>query len=149
MTATFASDYSFGTTNELPVLPILETFFKTPLKRRGGMSSFDYDNADSNPSTVMCIELKTRRIKHDKYPTTIIGANKVAVAAANPDRVYWFCYKYEDGIWGIQYDKTLFGTFEHSDYSRGSRSDFHNQPQECYFIPIKKLQPIDAVALST
>ena len=100
---------------------------------------FDYDNLEEASTQTMFIELKSRRIPHNLYPTTIIGANKVATAEANPDRSYWFCYKYIDGIWGIKYDKALFATFERSDFSRGERSDYHNIPQECYFIPREHL----------
>jgi hypothetical protein len=136
----FASDLAYGTSNEVPTKSILESFFNTTLKQRGGYSVFDYDNVDEGQT--MFIELKSRRIPHNLYPTSIIGANKVWTASQNPDRTYWFCYKYTDGIWGIKYDRKLFETFDRSDFSRGERSDFHNHPQECYFIPREHLIPI-------
>jgi hypothetical protein len=139
---TFANDYQFGTSREEPTMPVLESFFKTPLKRRGGMAVFDFDNADLKSNNTIHIDLKSRRIRHDMYATAIIGANKVEVAAANPERVYWFIFKYIDGLYGIKYSKEKFDTFEHTDFSRNDRPDFHNNAQHCYFIPSAELIPI-------
>jgi hypothetical protein len=137
--ATFASDYSFGTAKEIPTMPLLESFFNTSLKCRGGYAVFDYDNEETKSNNVLHIDLKSRRIRHDQYATAIIGANKVEFAEKNPNRTYWFVFKYLDGLYGIKYTKELFDTFAHTDFSRGDRSDFHNTPQHCYFIPSDKL----------
>jgi len=98
-------------------------------------STFDYNNEAKN---VFC-DLKTRRIPHDMHLTAIIGANKVETARLNPQNKFFFIYKYSDGIFGIQYSKEKFDTFEHREYSRGDREDYHNTPQDCYFIPHKEL----------
>lgn len=137
MIPTLKNDLAYGTSNETTQQSTLETFFKTKLTRRGGFSTFDYDNGST-----LYVELKSRRIPHNKYPTAIIGANKVASARENPDKTYWFCYAYEDGVFGIQYDKDLFDTFSHNDYSRGDRVDYHNNSQHCYFIPCDRLQKL-------
>jgi len=135
--ATFKSDYSFGLQNERNASPKLNKFFNTNLIYRGGSCPFDYDNG----STIY-VELKSRRIRHNQYPTAIIGANKVEIASKNPDKDYWFCYQYEDGLYGLKYNKEKFDTFEHKDFSRGDRRDFHNRPQHCYFIPSSELLPL-------
>jgi len=106
------------------------------------MAVFDFDNADLKSNNSIYIDLKTRRIRHDMYATAIIGANKVAMAEMNPTRDYWFVFKYVDGLYGIKYSKEKFDTFEHTDFSRNDRPDFHNNPQHCYFIPSKELIPI-------
>jgi hypothetical protein len=135
--ATFKSDYSFGLKNEHRANPKLNKFFKTDLIYRGGYAPFDYDNGST-----LYIELKSRRIPHDKYPTAIIGANKVEIASKNLDREYWFVYQYEDGLYGLKYEKEKFDTYEHSDYTRGERSDYNNKSQHCYFIPSSALLPL-------
>jgi hypothetical protein len=137
--SSFATDYKFGTEKEVPTKPILESFFKTPLTHRGGYAVFDYDNEELKRNNVLHIDLKSRRIAHNQYATAIIGANKVEIAEKNPSRSYWFVYKYVDGLYGIKYNKELFDTFEHTDFSRNDRPDFHNNPQHCYFIPSEKL----------
>ena len=131
--ATFAADYALGTANEVSVKQKLEKFLGEPLVRRGGMSLFDYDNNDE--TKMIFSEVKTRRIRHDAYPTAIIGGNKVDEAQRNPKNTYWFFFDYVDGLYGIQYDEEKFSQYERSEYSRGDRPDFHNRPQDCFFIP--------------
>lgn len=131
--ASFASDLAFGTANEVPVQKKVEKFLETPLIRRGGMSTFDYDNNDEE-KMIFC-EVKSRRIRHNAYPTAIIGANKVEVAQRNPKNTYWFFFDYLDGLYGIKYDEEKFSQYERSEYSRGDRPDYHNRPQDCFFIP--------------
>lgn len=131
---TFRSDYAFGTANEKKSHSILETYFNKTLHYRGGSSIFDYDDG-----ATFYLELKSRRIRHDAYATTIIGANKVEVAENNLSRTYWFCWNYEDGIYGITYNKEKFAGYEKKLYSRGDRPDIKNKPQECYFIPVSDL----------
>jgi hypothetical protein len=137
--ATFAADYKFGTNNEVKAHEKLEKVFKTSLHHRteDPFTQFDYDNGSS-----LFVELKTRRIRHDMYQTAIIGRNKVAIAAANPDKNYWFCYNYSDGLYGIPYDEEKFSKYKMSEYSRGDRSDYHNISQMCYFIPREDLIPL-------
>jgi hypothetical protein len=135
--ATFGADLAFGEQSEREQFSTIETFLGHKLNHKGGKSIFDFDNG----ANVFC-DLKTRRIPHDRYSTAIIGANKVMAARMNPQNTYWFIYKYSDGIFGIQYSKEKFDTFEHSDYSRGDREDYHNNAQHCYFIPHKELQRI-------
>jgi hypothetical protein len=137
MLPTLKADLKYGSANEQTKLTKLEEFFKTKLVHRGGYSTFDYDDG-----ATLFVELKSRRIPHNKYPTAIIGANKVETAEKNPTRRYWFCYAYEDGMYGIQYNKELFDTFEHTDYTRGDRPDYHNNAQSCYFIPSNCLVPL-------
>ena len=136
-TPSYATDKAFGTASEVTNLSKLEGHFEKKLIHRGGWNCFDYDDG-----ATLFVELKTRRVLHTKHPDTPIGANKVDIASKNPDRTYWICYSFLDGIYGIQYSKELFSTFERRMYSRGDRADYHNRPQECVFIPnhlMKKL----------
>jgi hypothetical protein len=135
--ATFKQDYSFGLKNEQTEKSKLDTFFNTKLLYRGGSSTFDYDNGNN-----IFVELKSRRIRHDQYDTAIIGANKVESAKKNSQNTYWFCYMYEDGLFGIKFDAEKFSKFECKEYSRGDRADYHNRPQLCYFIPTSQLSSL-------
>jgi len=129
--ATFAADYTFGTNSEKETRSKLEEVFATTLHHRteNPFSQFDYDNGST-----FYLELKTRRIRHDQFPTAIIGKNKVDIAAANPNRTYWFCFNYTDGLYGIRYDKEKFSKYVTTEYSRGDRTDYHNNAQTCCFI---------------
>lgn len=137
--ATFKEDYSFGTKSEETNHKVIEEFLKTSLIHKGGMSVFDF----CSPDKMVHADLKTRRITHDKFPTAIIGGNKVMWAENNPKSDYWFIYNYLDGFYGVQYEKELFDTFEKSMYQRGERSDYSGGAQMCYFIPHKHLQKIN------
>lgn len=132
--ATFRNDYAYGTQNEEPVRLRLEQFFNRRLHRRDRYAPFDFDDG-----ATLFLELKSRRSHSGAFPTAIIGGNKVDIAKNNPTRTYWFCFQYEDGLYGIQYDPKVFDTFERRLFQRGYRNDFHNNPQECVFIPIRNL----------
>jgi hypothetical protein len=133
---TLKEDLVFGTTSEEKNQTNLESIFNKKLIYRGKFSAFDFDDG-----ATFFVELKTRRIRHDQYPTALIGANKVEIARNNPTRTYWFVFSYIDGMYGIQYSKE-FDSFEHTDYSRGNREDYHNRPQHTYFIPYKLLNKL-------
>ena len=132
--ATFKNDYAFGIKSEKDLHEKLENHFETKLVRRGGYASFDFDN-----TTNLYLELKTRRICHNNYPTALVSASKIKVASENPQNTYWICYGFVDGIYGIKYDKELFDTFEIGDYTRGNRTDFKNVVQTICFIPTEHL----------
>ena len=131
----YLNDLAFGRQSEANVQSRLETYFERKLVRGGRFAPFDY-----NDGSTLFVELKTRRIPHNKYPTAILGANKVEIAEKNPSHQYWFCYSYEDGIFGIPYSKEVFDTFEHSDYLRGERDGICDRPQHVYFIPSTSLK---------
>ena len=63
-------DLSFGKDNEIRVRGRLERLFG-PLETTDANDEFDFKN-DS-----FYIELKTRRVTKDKYPSTMVGENKV------------------------------------------------------------------------
>lgn len=133
-------DLEFGTKSELTNHEILEHFLNTTLNRKGGYATFDFED----PTKTVFVELKTRRIKHDAYPTTMIGLNKIQFCELDNEVDYWFAYCYTDGIWVIKYDRELFGNFEvcHN-YRRGERADAHNHADSVVFIPIEYLTNVD------
>lgn len=133
----YKQDYAFGSASEERTQSKLEEFLQLKLIRRPRYSTFDYDDGSTT-----FVELKTRRIPRSKYATAILGANKVKQARENLDKTYWFCYAYEDGLYGIQYDKDLFDTFETKPYQRSFRADTHDTLQECCFVPTDKLVKI-------
>ena len=131
---TQAADLAFGTSNETNVLETLQTFFQQTLQRQGGYSVMDY----TNPTRTLFVELKTRRIRHNQYPTAIIGRNKVQFCN-DPNKEYYFVFCYTDGLYYIKYEKDLFDSFEVSDYTRGERTDCENRVQEVVYIPHEHL----------
>jgi hypothetical protein len=139
--ATQRNDIQFGTASEIANLDLLQNFLETTLERKGGYAIFDYEN----PTKTVFVELKSRRIAHDKYPTAIIGANKVA--ACDDECQYWFAFCYTDGIYVIKYEKMLFDGFERNNsYLRGERSDCYNREQSVVYIPVEHLTKLEWAA---
>jgi len=133
--ATQSADLAFGFRSEDMIKNQIERIVKTPLIKQGGYSIMDYTNASNS----LYVELKTRRINHDSYPTALIGANKIEFCN-DPKKDYYFVFCYSDGIYYIKYDETLFNTFERSDsYYRGARADCINFAQSVFYIPIERL----------
>ena len=133
--ATQSADLAFGTANEDTIKNQIETIVGTPLIKQGGYSVMDY----TNDIKTIYVELKTRRINHDTYPTALIGANKIEFCS-DPSKAYYFVFCYSDGIYYIKYNDSLFNTFQRSDhYYRGARSDCFNSVQSVYYIPIERL----------
>jgi hypothetical protein len=126
-----ASDYAFGLASQVAILPRLRAFFGDDLTPTvGQFNHYDYES----PSAVY--ELKTRRITHDSYPTTLIGANKVN--PAHPKRQVYI-FNFIDGTYYIRYDKAIFDTFELAPFARNDPG-FVARPY--IFIPITALAPI-------
>tara|TARA_R110000803_G_C11970933_1_gene319724 strand:+ start:602 stop:1039 length:438 start_codon:yes stop_codon:yes gene_type:complete len=68
-------DYNFGIIEEEKLKPKLETFFKLDLtKTKGKYNLFDFIGNN------LYIELKSRKNEKNRYPTTIIGYNKIEKA---------------------------------------------------------------------
>lgn len=133
--ATQSADLEFGTRNEDVIKNQIENIVGTPLIKQGGYSIMDY----TNDVKTIYVELKTRRINHDTYPTALIGANKIEFCS-DPSKAYYFVFCYSDGIYYIRYNENLFNTFQRSDhYYRGARTDCYNSVQSVYYIPIESL----------
>ena len=137
------NDLAFGLQSEINNKALLERFFSCTLQKTG---TFDpMDMTDENRT--IYIELKTRRVKHNQYPTALIGKNKVDFCAKT-SAVCYFVYVYMDGLYYIKYDKELFDTFECADYERGWRDGGIQPKQLFYYIPHIHLIRIDTPDIS-
>lgn len=131
-------DLAFGLASEAHHLALLSDFLEPLRKTPSTFAPFDY----SNESNTLYVELKTRRIPHRKYPTTLIGKNKVDFASKDPSRRFYFVFCYTDGLYYIRYDKELFDSFEVDDFCRSPRTGCWDRPAPYVFIPIEKLTPL-------
>lgn len=130
-------DLAFGIPNETRMLNTIQSLVGQPLERQGSFDVMDY----ANKGRTVYVELKSRRIRHDQYPTAIIGLNKVEWCRTNPGKDYYFCFSYTDGLYYVKYDDALFKTFDRNmQYLRGDREDCANNPNAIVYIPSSKLQ---------
>jgi len=100
-------DIKMGEVNEDLNVKKLETTFNTDLKNFGKYSILDWRNS----SSTVYVELKSRRLNHNSYDTTIVGMNKIE-KCVNPDVKYYFAFSFLYGLYYIKYEKELFDTFQ-------------------------------------
>ena len=128
----FKKDYTFGIKKEVELLPKIKLFFNdetiTQLDR---LNVFDYKGDNKY------IELKSRNNNYSKYPTTMIGYNKIKKALELNEDVY-FIFSFTDGIYYYKFDRD-----KELEIKQGGRRDRgKNEIKDYYFIPIEILQKI-------
>ena len=127
----FEKDYVFGTSNQKKVLPLLNAYFKENIQEfPGKWSKYDFH------SDTALFELKSRKIKKDTYPTTLLTCNKVV---PNKGKNLKFLFKFTDELCYLPYDEEIFNTFDKQMYSRVNQAE---DEKEYYFIPIEHLKTI-------
>lgn len=141
-----SDDLTYGDKNETAVLPVLQTLpnphAKHLRKITEKFSVLDF----KDPEGRLFVELKSRRIKHDKWDTAIVGFNKVCDAEwkTSLGAECWFAFSYTDGIFAIKYEKEVFDGFARDeDYWRSDRDDCVNKAQHIILIPREKLIRLD------
>jgi hypothetical protein len=129
-------DLEFGEKNEDYYKIVIEKYFNCPLEKTNKTAIFDFVNKEKKIS----IEMKSRNNNKDKYPTTMIGYNKIieSVKKINEGWTIYFVFKFTDCI--------AFYKFEEDNtdwHSIGGRRDrFKNEFKEYYFIPVSELKTI-------
>jgi hypothetical protein len=137
MPPTKTEDLNFGLKSEEKNKATLEDFFRVGLKKTGTYDPMDY----VDEAKTIFIEMKTRRINHNQYPTALIGKNKVDFCKTSNATCY-FVYVYLDGMFYVKYDDNLFNTFECADFERGWREGGIQPKQLFYYIPHEHLTPL-------
>ena len=135
----FKNDYNLGLKSEIETLPILRNFFKDDIRKTSGkFNEFDFVGDNT------FYELKTRTNNYNKYPTTIIGFNKIKSIdgkSTNKDTKFYFVFKFIDGIYYYEYN--INDKFEVKKGGRNDRFDYKgnriNEYKDYYYIPIDKL----------
>ena len=88
----------YGLSNENKILLIIQNVFsKSIQKSKYKYSKYDY----YDKQTKYIFELKTRRIRHDQYPTALLNVCKINY------KNMIIIYEYTDGLFSIKYDSTL------------------------------------------
>jgi hypothetical protein len=128
----FKEDFQLGMNSERSTHLILQNHFKTPLTRTPSHHRFDYEGAN------IYVELKTRTNAYRRYPTTMIPTGKCIAGDQTTNKVF-FVFKFTDGLYAIEYNKTLFDTFERDDFQRPDRIDHIDRKQSYTYIPIEFL----------
>ena len=99
---TVAADVAFGEQGEIKILPKLKRHFNDASITK---TSAKYCPLDFTSECGTIYELKSRRIRKNAYPTTLLPLHKV-----RSDDQY-FLFSFLDGDCYIKYDPELFKTF--------------------------------------
>ena len=126
----FKEDYAKGKSNEKKVLEIIRKYFNDDIKQVGGVySPNDYKGKTRR------YELKSRNIEYKRYPTIMIGKNKLI-----KDIVLLFLFT--DGLYYIEYEEEEFKNFEGGTFQREERVDKIDMASHVVYIPMDKLKRI-------
>ena len=126
-------DYNYGITKELQLLPTIKQFLNdNTIYKLENSNEFDFKGDNKY------IELKSRRNNYLKYPTTMIGYNKIKKASTLDEYVYFF-FSFEDGLYYWLYDKDYELEIKREGRFDRGRPEINDY---CY-IPIEMLIKID------
>jgi len=143
MSYSYTEDKKFGHNNEMQYLNILSNYFKTTFKKYDS----DYSLLDFYSNDKKYLEMKSRRINHNQYPTAILNTHKIEEfnnrININNDSKLYIVYIYLDGIYYIEYNQEIFNKFETKNFKRNERNGKIDIFNFCYFIPTNLLIKIN------
>ena len=128
----FATDFKFGLEQEDAQFDLIKQL-DCDLVKTSVRSIFDYESKNS------LVELKSRNNCYNKYPTTMVGYNKIEYAHKFPDKTIYFCFKFTDGLYYYKYNKD-----DNLEFNLGGRRDRGRDEIKDYcYIPIKYLVKLE------
>ena len=138
----YTIDKQFGLGNEIKYLDILSKYFNTTFKKyENNYSLLDFYSDDK-----IFLEMKSRRLNHNQYPTAIFNIPKIDEfnnrININNDSKLYIVFIYLDGIYYIEYKKEIFDKFEIKKFKRNDREGIIDTYHFCYFIPTNLLKEI-------
>ena len=125
----FSEDSKYGTEKEEELLPKLEEKFGK-LNKLSKYSVFDFENDK------VIIELKSRKCSISKYPTTIVGKNKIDKGIVQTKEVYFF-FNFDEGLYYWKLDENLIGNVRFGEGGRRDRGKV--EVKEYCYIPCELL----------
>ena len=137
------NDLNFGFKSEEQIHVILEEEFGKLLRssknpEMGKYYEFDKYNED------YFIEVKTRRIKHNQYPSLFFGNNKLIngdeLLKKNPNLRIFYLWRCNDGIYGWEHKSSEYTIEKRGRCDRG-KDEFDNcvDIKQKYIKPLKNL----------
>ena len=121
-----------GTENEKYLLNILkDTIDKNIKLTKNKYAIIDY----ISPNTL--IELKSRRNTYEKYPDTMVGANKIKYMLNDKTRKSYCVFSFTNGIYYIEINEETVNKFRKASGGRADRGRIETSTY--YYIPIEML----------
>lgn len=137
------ADLKFGSKSENDIHEILEQVFGKLSNTKDNKEMGEYYEFDKYNENYM-IEIKTRRIIHNQYPTLIFGENKLRkgdeLRNENPNLRIFYLWKCNDGIYGWEHRSTEYYVSQMGRYDRGRREvDNCVNIKQCNIKPLVNL----------
>jgi hypothetical protein len=130
-------DLKTGFDTEAEVFAKLKTLpYCEDLELISGYSIIDGKGANAE------LELKSRRIVHNEYPTAIIGCNKIDAFSKNGKLHNYVCWKYNDGIFYLKINLDHFKNRYKKGVQRVER-DGKVEYSDCFYIPYNVLSKLE------
>jgi hypothetical protein len=127
----FIEDYHMGKVNEDYVYSLICKYWNDRHIEKSKDSYCNFDFYDCKYK----YELKSRRVNHDKFDTTLIPAMKCH------KRTY-LLFLFLDGLYYIRFRKEKFDKF-HKQFFVKNRPDKEDVKKLYYYIPIEELKKIE------
>ena len=137
------NDLNFGLGKEMEIVDMLQfnfcdlydedEFKNTKDLYQDDFYPYDFEGMKNGTS----IELKSRRVKKNTYPTTIIPVCKVR----NTSKKQLFIFNFTDNCSYIEYDAEVFSKYKIADVTT-ERWGVVDNPKPHYFIEIKDLKDL-------
>lgn len=126
----WVSSYQYGVKQQQIILPIIKTYFnRNIIEHTEQYAKYDFSDDKYN------YELKSRTNNMHRFDSTMITLNKL-----DKSKPLILLFKFTDKLTYIEYDETLFNTFEIKQFSRAQEKwDMKNH----IYIPIEHLKIIE------
>ena len=127
---TFKDDYALGKKCEMLMLPKLKTFFKDDTINQ--LDEFNKNDFISSDGTKY--EMKSRRINHNQFKTTLMPVNKVLTDSTQT----YFIFRFMDKDCYIKFEPNMFSKYR-TEILIDGRAGKNNYKKLHYHIPIEDL----------
>lgn len=135
------NDLRFGFLNEKVIHKYLENYFGT-LNNTADNDKYGKHFEFDKYNDKCFIELKTRRIKHNQYPTLMFGSNKYNKAQellrGNPELRIFYVWKCLDGCYYWEHDSS-----EYTERISGRRDRGRIEENNCIHISTEYLTKLE------
>lgn len=135
------ADIEFGLSKQKEYFEVIKEQLDNTLKQSDKrFSLFDFFGEKSY------VELKSRKVRHNQYPDTMVGYNKIEFAEKSPSSKVFFVFSFTDGLYYYQFNKEHIGKGIRIDL--GGRTDRgENEIKKYAYIDTNLLKLISVPAI--
>ena len=128
-----SKDLTYGLQKEVKLRPLFKKHFGTKFVKLDRYNAFDFSSIDKK----ILIELKSRRVEKNQYPTTMVGYNKIqkAIKKIEEGCNIYFTFAFQDCVCYYKFEEVNKSWIK--DGGRWDRGKQEIKPY--YYIPTEEL----------